>query len=196
MAASVWRATTRRVDGGRWTPRHVRQRHVTRLLEGPGGLRRSLEDWSAPARLIVEHKADVVYLTLSPDAAQVATSDLTREILIWPTAGRSKQPDRVLLSPASVVGVGYDATGRWLQALTFERGYPAIVLFDLTAPAGADPLVLHKGDTSSAGAMAFAPSGHWLATTHGVDVAFWPLGIAAAAGAPNVNGNHIHFLYT
>ena len=24
--------------------------------------------------------------------------------------------------------------------------------------------------------MAFAPSGHWLATTHGVDVAFWPLG--------------------
>ena len=137
---------------------------------------RSLEDWSAPARLIVEHKADVVYLTLSPDAAQVATSDLTREILIWPTAGRSKQPDRVLLSPASVVGVGYDATGRWLQALTFERGYPAIVLFDLTAPAGADPLVLHKGDTSSAGAMAFAPSGHWLATTHGVDVAFWPLG--------------------
>ena len=137
---------------------------------------RSLEDWGAPPRLIVEQESDVAYLSLSPDAARVATSDGTREIRIWPTAARSTKPDRVLQSLATVVGAGFDAVGRWVYALTFERGYPAIDLFDLVAPRGTDPLVLQKGDTSNAGSMAFAPSGRWLATTHGIDVAFWPLG--------------------
>ena len=157
---------------------------------------RSLEDWSAPARLIVEHKADVVYLTLSPDAAHVATSDLTREILIWTTAGRSKQPDRVLLSPASVVGVGYDATGRWLQALTFERGYPAIVLFDLTAPAGADPLVTAQGRHQQRGGDGLRPIGTLARHDPRRGRGLLATRYTAAAGAPNVNGNHIHPLYT
>ena len=137
---------------------------------------RPLEAWGAPPRLIVEQESDVAYLSLSPDAARVATSDGTREIRIWPTAARSTKPDRVLQSLATIVGAGFDAVGRWVYALTFERGYPAIDLFDLLAPRGTDPLVLQKGDTSSAGSMAFAPSGRWLATTHGIDVAFWPLG--------------------
>ena len=137
---------------------------------------RSLEDWGTPPRVIVEQESDVVYVGLSPDAARVATSDGTREIRIWSTAVRASEPDRVLQSMATVVGAGFDAVGRWLYALTFERGYPAVDLFDLVAPRGSDPLVLQKGDTSNAGSMAFTPSGRWLATTHGIDVAFWPLG--------------------
>ena len=140
---------------------------------------RSLEDWGAPGRLILEHESDVIDVALSPDAARVATTDSTRVIRIWPTAGRGRvatnKPDIVLQAPANVVGTAYDAIGRWLSALTFERGYPAVAMFDLAGPGGADPLVLHKGDTSNGSAMAFAPSGQWLATTHGAEVAFWPL---------------------
>ena len=136
---------------------------------------RSIVDWSTPPRLIADHNVDVTDLALSPDAARVVIGDMTRELRIWPTAARSNQPDRVLQFPANVVGTGYDGSGRRLYGLTFERGYPAVGVIDLMAPRGADPLVLQKGDTSNAGAMAFAPSGSWLATTHGLDVAFWPL---------------------
>jgi WD40 repeat protein len=48
-------------------------------------------------------------------------------------------------------------------------------LFSLLGPPQAEPLVLQKGDTNSAGQAAFDGAGRWLATTHGKEVAFWPL---------------------
>jgi WD40 repeat protein len=136
---------------------------------------RSLEDWSTPPRMIQTLEADIRSLAISRDGALVATSDGTREIRTFLTSAQRPRPDRILHAPGACVGLGYDTAARWLYALNFERGYPAVALFDQMSTRAADPLVLHKGDTSNLGGFAFDPSGHWLATTHGTDVAFWPL---------------------
>jgi WD40 repeat protein len=143
--------------------------------EGRAVYFRRFDDWGAPPRLVVQQPTDIGQLALSPDATRVATSDETDRIRLWPTATRSTRPERVLRSPEAVVGLGYDPTGRWLSAQGFERGYPTFSLFDLAGPPGAEPMVLEKGDTDSAGNLAFDGSGRWLATTHGREVAFWPL---------------------
>ena len=137
---------------------------------------RSLSDWTAAPRLIAEQANEFTRVSLSPDGSHVAVSDASHEIRTWPASARSVRPARVLVASANAVGAGYDLTGRWIYALTFDRGYPAVQLFDLKAPRGAEPVTLQKGDTSNAGNMAFTPSGLWLATTHGTDVAFWHLG--------------------
>jgi WD40 repeat protein/predicted Ser/Thr protein kinase len=135
---------------------------------------RSLENWNLPPRLVVETPTVVRDVALSPDASRVATSDASKEILVWSTA-RSNTLERTLLSPGSVVGLGYDPSGRWLYAASFERGYPTLALFDLLAGDGVSPTLLNKGDTGTLGGFAFDPSGRWLATAHGSEVAFWPL---------------------
>jgi len=136
---------------------------------------RSLENWSLPPRIIVEAETPVRDLALSPDASHVATTDASREIRIWSTTARALIPERTLLSPAAVIGLGFDHSGRWLFASSFERGYPTVALFDLMASDAVGPIVLNKADTNSLGGIAFDPSGNWLATAHGSEVAFWPV---------------------
>jgi WD40 repeat protein/predicted Ser/Thr protein kinase len=138
---------------------------------------RSLRDWDPP-RLIAEQEAPIRDVALSPDALHVATTDGTRDIRIWSTGVRSNYPQRVFIAPAAVIGLRYDSSGRWLFASSFERGYPTLALFDLQASDGVAPTVLHKGNTSDLGGIAFEPSGRWLATAHGAEVAFWPLSAA------------------
>lgn len=136
---------------------------------------RSIEDWDAAPRLIAEQRSEVAELTISPDGKHVATSDATTNIEIWSTAARSLTPERRLRSPGTVVGLSYDPTGQWLCSWIFERGHPTLALFDLMSPDGTDPLVVQKGDTNSGGGWGFDPSGRWLVTSHGSDVAFWSL---------------------
>ena len=136
---------------------------------------RSIERWDAPPRLIAELTTAVRDVALSPDAARVATSDGGREIRIWSATTRTNTLERVLHSPGTVVGLGFDPSGRWLFAVSFERGYPMLAFFDLLPSESAEPIVLHKGDTNNGGGLAFDPSGRWLATAHGAEVAFWPL---------------------
>jgi len=136
---------------------------------------RSLENWNEPPRLVGEAKTPVRDVALSPDASLIATTDASREIRIWSTTTHALVPERTLLSPAAVVGLGFDHSGRWLFASSFERGYPTVALFDLLASDAVGPIVLNKADTNSLGGIAFDPSGNWLATAHGSEVAFWPL---------------------
>ena len=145
-------------------------------VQGRSVYLRSLEDLGLPPRLVAEAPANVLDIALPSDASRVATSDFTNETRIWTTAAPSTRPERVLKSPANVVGLGFDPAGRWVCALNFERGYPKVGLFDLVGPPGASPLMVQKGDTSSMGSLAFDRTGRWLGTAHGRDVAFWRLG--------------------
>jgi WD40 repeat protein len=140
---------------------------------------RSIEDWGTP-HMVLEQPTDIRDLALSPDAAHVATSDGNDEIRIWSTVTQSARPERVFKSPEPPVGLDFDPAGRWVYAQTFGRGYPTHRLFSLLGPSMGEPVALQKGDTNSAGTVAFEPSGHWLATTHGKEVAFWPLDTARA----------------
>ena len=136
---------------------------------------RSLRNFGAAPRLIARTGKPPMTLALSPDATVVASADTTEEIRFWSAASNSSDSIGVREAPAGVVGLNYSDSGKSLVAVSFERGYPMYSVFDLTGPENLVPTVLAKGDTNDGGAAALDPSGQWLATSHGTEVAFWPL---------------------
>ena len=135
---------------------------------------RSLGEWTATPRVVATSDR-IQLLAVSPDGTRVATSDGSGDTRIWSVASTTHEPDRVVHAPDAVVDLGLHDRGRWLSTYHFDRGYPVVRLFDLTAPPEAEPLVLRKGDTSVSGTSALDPQAHWAVTAHGREVAFWPL---------------------
>ena len=142
--------------------------------QGRGVYLRSIRDWKAPARLLFEQPTEVTDLTMAADATQVATYDPAGTIRVARTDARPGGV-RVLASSAGVVGLWPDRAGRWLFGLAFEQGHPTVKLYHSTAPSRAEPLLLQKGDTTNGAVFAMDPAGNWLATSHGNEVAFWPV---------------------
>jgi WD40 repeat protein len=136
---------------------------------------RRFTEWSALPTLVAESPNPVKSVALAPGDGSVAVSDSTDEIQVWSTDRIAREPLRVLRSTGAVVGLRYDATGRRLAASSFEDGHPRVSVFDLHAAWDSGPEIMQKGDTSTLGGVAFDPGGQWMATTHGLDVAFWPL---------------------
>ena len=147
------------------------------LFAYPEGRRvytRRLDDWGAPPRLLGEHSADVQTVALSPDGQHLAASD-GGEVRIWSTVAPGQSPRSPLrvLHRQKVTGLLFDSSGDRLAGGTGAE--PQLALWDLKAPWGSEPLILQRADTAAFGMAAFDPSGHWLATTHGADVALWAL---------------------
>jgi WD40 repeat protein/DNA-binding winged helix-turn-helix (wHTH) protein len=137
---------------------------------------RSLERWATPERLLAEHAADVVGVAFHPNGNELAASDASGEIRIWSTTGDSVRPTRTFRGETTP-RLAWDPAGRWLAAWSMPPDVKPVRLWDLAAPPGTEPLVLHRGpDTWYWVNSAFHPSGLWLATGHFKDAAFWPLG--------------------
>jgi WD40 repeat protein len=135
---------------------------------------RPIERWATPKRLLAEHASDVVGLSFHPNAQELAASDDSGEIRIWPTTGESLRPIRTFRGETTT-RLAWDPAGRWLAAWSTPN--MRVRLWDLAAPPGAEPLVLRRGpETWYWVNSAFHPSGLWLATGHFKDAAFWPLG--------------------
>ena len=135
---------------------------------------RSLRNFGAGPRLIARTGKPPTNLALSPDATVVASADAT-EIRFWSAASNSSDSIGGRKAPAAVVGLNYSDSGKSLVAVSFDHGYPMYSVFDLTGPENLVPTLLAKGDTNSGGPAALDPTGQWLATSHGTEVAFWPL---------------------
>ena len=131
---------------------------------------RSLRSWDSVPRLVGTHPGEVIGVAFHPDGRQLAASDRSGQIRLWSTAG-APGPLRVL-SAAGVMAVSYSSAGRWLGAFSDADAVWAR-LWDLAAPAWAEPLVLRSA-TSGLHAFAFDPKEQWLATAP--PAALWPLG--------------------
>ena len=136
---------------------------------------RSLRNFGARPKLIARTEKPPTSLALSPDATVVASADSTEEIKFWSAASNSSDSIGGREAPAAVVGLNYSDSGKSLVAVSFARGYPMYSVFDLTGPENLVPTLLAKGDTNIGGGTALDPIGQWLATSHGTEVAFWPL---------------------
>jgi WD40 repeat protein len=132
---------------------------------------RSLEDWSAPPRLVAAHPAEITTMAFHPDGRTLAVSDESGNIRTWPATARAKRPLRVLDSPETTV-LRYSRTGRWLAAW---NNTPNLVrLFDLASPFWGEALQL-QGPSQLLYDVAFEPSEGWLAAANDRDIALWPL---------------------
>ena len=142
---------------------------------GRGVYLRSIRDWKTPARLVFDQPTEISDLVMVPDATQVATSDPSGTIRVARTDARPGAVRLLASLPGVFFGLWPDRAGRRLFVQGFEQGHPTVKLYDLTAPSRVEPLVLQKGDTTSGGMLVMDHSGNWLATTHGNEVAFWPV---------------------
>ena len=131
---------------------------------------RSLDDWAALPRLVGTHSARINHVAFHPDGGQLAAIDKSGEIRLWPTAGRSEKPLRVL-DGKGTFHLGYSPGGRWLGAFGDIDGF-LVRLWDLRAPSWSEPLLLRSDSPTQLG-FAFDPGERWLATAE--PGAVWPL---------------------
>jgi WD40 repeat protein len=120
----------------------------------------------------IQHDRTVAELTFDERGRRLATSDTDGTIRVWSLA---QDPPELTLSLSKAAGekmminrLRFDPSGSMLGGF---GGH----LWDLTAPHGSDPLLLH----GTAG-VAFAPQGNWLATGSLELVSLWPLKQATA----------------
>jgi WD40 repeat protein len=98
----------------------------------------------------------------SPRGDLVATTDNSAETRVWSTAGGALQPVRVLAGPKSPANAGtlFGPGGRWVSQ-SGPNGSNS--LWDLEGFPDAQPLVFGTAGPSSQQALAYDPSGRWLA---------------------------------
>jgi WD40 repeat protein len=142
---------------------------------GPKIYLRSLEEWSRPPTLFVEHDADVLSVALTPDGQRLAASDASGEVRIWSTRVGPPRLLRTLRGSRRATALRFDATGTMLAGKDNVGNRPIGVVWDLTGPPGADPVALRRTDASIWNGLAFEPSGHWLAISNSADATFWPI---------------------
>jgi serine/threonine protein kinase/WD40 repeat protein len=152
------------------------ERRVMAIVRGRSIHERSLDRWAAPVRLLAEHQAEVEAVVYSPDGLRLAARDRSGEIRIWPTDERGLRPLRVLSGGDGLGRLRLDQKGRWLAGIGGQRGLASVRLWDLTAPPGAEPIVLRRADAPYWNSLAFDPSGAWLATSNSGDGTLWSLG--------------------
>ena len=113
---------------------------------GPNVFIRSLARWNSPALALGGHSAPISNFALSKDGGRLVSVDNSGEMRIWDTASTSGQPLRVYPAPASATPVGawsvMYGTARWIVSDAAVDGQASLRLWDLTAPPGAEPLVL------------------------------------------------------
>jgi WD40 repeat protein/predicted Ser/Thr protein kinase len=136
---------------------------------------RSFASWAVPARRIFEQPTEVTAVSLSRDAAQIATGDADGTIRVGSAARDSGAAATVLTTVPGVAQLDFDPSARWLFAFSADDGLRTIRLFDRSVASGIAPLVLQRRDATFSGDYDFDSTGRWLITAHGTEAAFWPL---------------------
>ena len=125
-------------------------------------------------RLVGELPGDAHWVGFDQTAARIAAADSTGDIRIWPFAGGSLTPLRILPGKGALAADPcFDSAGRFLAVL-YTSGEMNTHLWDLTGPAGADPFVLKRALRANGG-MTFDPIRPWLVTSGASNLSFWPL---------------------
>ena len=174
----------RSIDGGpektvgRW-----RARRLTGWGADPDGERlyslqdgRLLEDrlgsLDAAPRVLGRHEGDVTLRTRWTDP--LVTANALGEVRLWDAA--TGRVERVLRSPAQVGLVALDPARRHVAVAPQDALTPrSFFVFDLEAPAAADPVPLVQKQRDWLNTMAFHPQGHFLASGQSDTVVLWNL---------------------
>ena len=130
---------------------------------------RSLDDWAARPRLVGTHSTGINAVAFHPDGGQLAAIDRSGEIRLWPTAGRSEGPLRVLdgkgtTQPPLQSRRSMARSIRRCRRIPGAALGPSCAFLDRT-PATAKRFFWAHG-------YAFDPGERWLATA---PAALWPL---------------------
>jgi WD40 repeat protein len=129
---------------------------------------------SGRERLVGEHAREAGRVRFDPAGERLASSDASGEIRIWSLDGGTREPLRVLAGKDPLCGLWFSPTGGTLAA-AYASPDKDVRLWDLDGPRDADPVVLHRRESSLFPAVAFDPSGQWIAVTYHRGVGFWPL---------------------
>jgi len=135
---------------------------------------RSLKDWNQPPGQLGVHQRNIVELAIDCDGTRVASRDESGEIRIWSVATDANGPFRTFRVEGSRQ-IGFDPTGRWLASHGMAGGSPTVHLWDLSAPQGAEPILLARTDGTFAVDLTFHPNKPWLVTANHDNAGFWPL---------------------
>lgn len=135
---------------------------------------RSLQNWDDRPRLVGQHAANLRSVALHPDGRHLASLDEKGELRIWPVAGSSGRPPRILRREGAY-GLNYDPAGRWLVASGALNDRPTMWLWDLTAPPDAEPGVMRRWETGFRRGVAFDPGGRWLVMANATSASFWSI---------------------
>ena len=147
---------------------------------------RSLQRWASPPRRIATHPAGILGVAFHPEGRQVAVSDRSGRIAIWPAEGGVERPLRIV-ECAGAWDVAFSPHGRWLAARGVDQAV-YLRLWDLTASASLEPLRIPNDGLL--GAWFFDPSERWLAAPGPRGFTLWPLGEAY----PRFVGHHDWFV--
>jgi WD40 repeat protein len=153
-------------------------------LQGGRVLQHRIDSLDAPPRVLGTCPEDAALrstppgdlaLRVGPWRDRAVYSDASGEVRIWdlPTSTLL----RTLKSPADAQGAALDPTGRYAATGPWDQGLPprSMFLFDLAAPAMAEPLPLLASDMSYLNYMVFSPDGNWLASVHGTIALLWDM---------------------
>ena len=158
---------------GDWSLRGDRLAYV----DGKRIYQRSISRWDAPPTLLAEDPADIADITYSLDGQRLIVEDRSRELRVWPADARALRPMRVLkLGTGELRHYFPDQSGGWVGALFEERKSSEMRLWDPSAPPGAEPILGRREGVPYWNALAFDPTGRWVAMASDLDGTFWFLG--------------------
>jgi len=135
---------------------------------------RSVDDWQAPARQVLEFGSDPEDVSISEDGSRLAVCDASGRIEIWSTRSPAPRPERILNAPGTL-GVRLDRTGQRLVADAMIERRPAVLVFNLADPVGTQPIVIARSDTLTQSGGVLDPSGQWISTAS-PDAELWWIG--------------------
>jgi WD40 repeat protein len=121
-----------------------------------------------------EHPHEAVRVRFDPSGEHLASSDASGEIRLWAAIAGQERPLRVITGKEPLCGLWFSPTGTTLAA-AYASTDKDVRLWDLDGLQDAEPRVLRRGQTSYYPAVAFDPTGRWIAVTYHQDIAFWPL---------------------
>jgi WD40 repeat protein len=135
---------------------------------------RSLEDISAPPRLIGEHAADAAVVTFHPDGQEIVSSDVNGEIRLWSVDSSRKTPLRIIPGNTPIFNLQFNHSG---SVLVVSHRNDSVQLMDLRAPLENETVILRRNVAPFFPSIAVSPDDQWGAVPYSDSVAVWPLNL-------------------
>ncbi len=134
----------------------------------------SLIEPGLPARRIHSSDRPIDDIVLDPALEWVAVrGGESDQIALWSLDGDPVQPSRVF--DGRGLGFTVDDDGSRLVQAGMLDGNPNVFVWDLSAPPGAEPLLLRSQLGQGSISVTFDPSGRWIGAGIVTNAAFWPL---------------------
>jgi WD40 repeat protein len=125
-------------------------------------------------RILGEHPQLIRDLSFVGTGERLASVDREGEIRVWSTAENAPAPLRILEERISAGSRFYGPDPRSSRLAAGGKD-SSVILWDLDRSPLVAPAILQRPDMLSLYSGAFDPTGRWLATGNGTDLAFWPL---------------------